>query len=89
VDAEAIGTASVALGAGRIRKGDPIDPAVGLVIRCKIGDRLEVGQPVGEVHARSADDAADAARRVLAAFTLTEGDVSPPSLIHRWIESTS
>ena len=29
VDAEAIGTASVALGAGRIRKGDPIDPAVG------------------------------------------------------------
>ena len=33
VDAEAIGSASVALGAGRIRKGDPIDPAVGLVVR--------------------------------------------------------
>jgi thymidine phosphorylase len=89
VDAEAIGTASVALGAGRLRKGDPIDPAVGLVVHCKIGDRLEAGQQVGEVHARSADDAAEAARRVLAAFTLTEDDVSPPPLIHRWIESTS
>ncbi len=53
VDAEAIGSASVALGAGRIRKGDPIDPAVGLVVRCKIGDRLAAGMPVGMVHARS------------------------------------
>ena len=59
------------------------------MVRCKIGDRLEAGQPIGEVHARSADDAAEAARRVLAAFTLTDGDVSPPALIHRWIESTS
>ena len=34
------------------------------------------GEPIGEVHARSADDAAEAARRVLAALTLTDGDVS-------------
>ena len=37
VDAEAIGQASVALGAGRMRKGDPIDPSVGIVMRAKIG----------------------------------------------------
>jgi pyrimidine-nucleoside phosphorylase len=89
MDAEAVGTASVALGAGRIRKGDPIDPAVGLVVRSKIGDRLVAGQPIGEVHARSADDAAEATRRVLAAFTVTKGDVSPPPLVHRWIEDAS
>ncbi len=89
MDAEAIGTASVALGAGRIRKGDPIDPAVGIVVRCKIGDRLEAGEPIGEVHARSADDAAEASRRVLAAFTVTDGDVAPPPLVHRWIEDAS
>ena len=35
---EEIGLASGALGAGRIRKGDRIDPAVGIVVRCKIGD---------------------------------------------------
>jgi pyrimidine-nucleoside phosphorylase len=86
VDAEAIGSASVALGAGRIRKGDPIDPAVGLVVRSKIGDRVGKGEPVGEVHARSQEDAAEAARRVLAALTVTDGDVQPPPLIHGWID---
>jgi thymidine phosphorylase len=74
---------------GRLRKGDPIDPAVGLVVRCKIGDRLVAGQLTGEVHARSADDATVATRRVLAAFTVTDGDVSPPPLVHRWIEAAS
>jgi pyrimidine-nucleoside phosphorylase len=86
VDAEAIGSASVGLGAGRIRKGDPIDPAVGLVVGAKIGDRMVAGEPIGSVHARSADDAAEATRRVLAAMTLSDDDVSPPLLIHRWIE---
>jgi pyrimidine-nucleoside phosphorylase len=86
VDAEAIGSASVALGAGRIHKGDPIDPAVGLVVRSKIGDRLEEGEPIGEVHARSEEDAAEAVRRVLAALTLTDDDVQPPPLIHGWVD---
>ena len=44
VDAEAIGRASAALGAGRFRKGDPIDPAVGIVCTPKIGDRLDGGR---------------------------------------------
>ncbi len=86
VDAEAIGSASVALGAGRIRKGDPIDPAVGLVVHCKIGDRLDAGERVGDVHARSTEDAAEAARRVLAAFTMTDDDVLPPPLVYGWID---
>ncbi len=75
--------------AGR-RKGDPIDPAVGIVLRCKIGDRLGAGEPIGEVHARSDDDAAEATRRVLAALSpSTDGDVTPPPLVHRWIEGAS
>ena len=45
VRAEEIGLASVALGAGRLRKGDPIDPAVGIVVRPKIGDRLRSRSP--------------------------------------------
>jgi pyrimidine-nucleoside phosphorylase len=86
VDAEAIGSASVALGAGRIRKGDSIDPAVGIVVRCKIGDRLDTGDRIGDVHARSIEDATEAARRVLAAFTLIDGEVQPPALVYRWID---
>jgi pyrimidine-nucleoside phosphorylase len=83
--AEDVGHASVALGAGRVHKGDPIDPAVGIVVRPKIGDRLEAGEPIGEVHARDADAAAEAAKRVLAAIDVTDGPVEPPPLVHAWL----
>jgi len=83
---EDIGHASGALGAGRMRKGDPIDPSVGIVVRCKIGDRLDVGEPIGEVHARDDDDAREAARRVLDALVMREGPVQPPPLVHTWLE---
>jgi pyrimidine-nucleoside phosphorylase len=84
VDAEAVGLASGALGAGRARKGEAVDPAVGIVLRCKIGDRIADREPIGEIHARSEDAAADAARRVLAALELSDGAVEPPPLVRRW-----
>ncbi|MEO8292205.1 MAG: thymidine phosphorylase [Actinomycetota bacterium] len=82
VDAEAIGRASAALGAGRFSKGDPIDPAVGIVCTPKIGDRLETGAPVGTVHARSRQAAREGSAAVLASFTLVEGPVPPPPLVY-------
>ena len=85
VRAEEIGLAAVALGAGRIRKDDPIDPAVGIVVRPKIGDRIVSGDPIGEIHARDRDAAAEAGRRVLAAMDLADGPVDPPPLVHAWI----
>ncbi len=88
VDAEAIGLASVALGAGRLHKGDPIDPAVGIVIRPKIGDRLVADEPIGEIHARGEDDAHEASRRVLASLVVGETASAPP-LIHGWFEGAS
>jgi pyrimidine-nucleoside phosphorylase len=81
VDAEALGLASGALGAGRQRKGDPVDPAVGIVFTPKIGDRLEAGDPIGEVHARTRDDAEEAVARVRAAMHLVDHDVEPPALM--------
>ena len=84
VDAEAIGRASVSLGAGRVRKGDPVDPAVGIVFNPKVGDRIGEGDELGEVHARTEDAAAEAAREVLAALELTEQAVEPLPLVYRW-----
>jgi pyrimidine-nucleoside phosphorylase len=86
VDAEAIGSASGALGAGRVRKGDPIDPAVGIVLRCKVGDRLSAAEAIGQIHARTNDDAAAAARSVLASLTITDENVSAPPLVHAWLD---
>jgi pyrimidine-nucleoside phosphorylase len=85
IRAEEIGLASVALGAGRVRKGDPIDPAVGIVVRPKIGDRVASGEPIGEIHARDPDAAAAAAGRVLAAMDLADQPVEPPPLVHTWM----
>src|SRR5712692_4020487 len=51
VDALTIGLSSVDLGAGRAKKGDPIDHAVGLVVYHKVGDHVTKGEPLFAVHA--------------------------------------
>ncbi len=66
IAATAVGRAALHLGAGRVRKEDAIDHAVGIVCRAKRGDRVEAGQPLAEVHARE-DASADAAAAVLQA----------------------
>ena len=87
VAAEEVGLASGALGGGRINKGDPIDHAVGIVLRPKVGDRLEVGATIGEVHARSREAADDAIGRTLGAITVSEGPVDPPPLLYGWLDA--
>jgi pyrimidine-nucleoside phosphorylase len=52
LDAEAVGRASVALGAGRDRVEDPVDPAVGIIVRAKPGDEVRAGDPVLVMHYR-------------------------------------
>jgi pyrimidine-nucleoside phosphorylase len=84
VDAEAVGRTAVALGAGRRRKGDPIDPSVGIVLRAKVGDRLEEGRPIGEIHARDEKFAAAAAAAVNAALTVSDARPETPPLVYRW-----
>jgi thymidine phosphorylase len=86
VDAEAIGLASGALGAGRVRKGGSIDPAVGIVVRPKIGDPVVAGEPIGEVHARDPEAADAAAGRVLGALDVTDGPAAAPPLVLDWLE---
>jgi thymidine phosphorylase len=84
VDAEALGRASTDLGAGRKRKGEAIDPAVGIVFRPKIGDRLETGEEIGTIHARDEAAASECAPRVLSALRVSQEPVEPPPLVHGW-----
>jgi pyrimidine-nucleoside phosphorylase len=46
LDALAVGTAAMRLGAGRERKEDTIDPSVGIRLHHKIGDQVEEGNPL-------------------------------------------
>jgi pyrimidine-nucleoside phosphorylase len=85
VDAEAIGRASGALGAGRETLGAAIDPAVGLALDLKIGDPVDRGAVIGTILARSADTAAVAERAVLDSLGWSPQPVDAPPLIHEVI----
>jgi pyrimidine-nucleoside phosphorylase/thymidine phosphorylase len=50
IDAEAVGLAAVALGAGRARVEDRVDPAVGLEVLKKVGEAVAPGEPICRVH---------------------------------------
>jgi thymidine phosphorylase len=64
VHARAVAAVAMALGAGRERKDEPVDHAVGVVCLAKRGDRVERGEPVAEIHARD-EAAADSAKKAL------------------------
>jgi len=70
VDALGIGLASMALGAGRTRAEDEIDPAVGIVLDAKVGDRIEIGGRLATLHVCEDARRPDVAGRVESAFTI-------------------
>lgn len=75
VRARIVGEAAVALGAGRARKGDPVDHAVGFVIHHKVGDKIEKGQALFTVHANDEKLLIEARDAVLAAHNWTDAPV--------------
>ncbi len=85
VDALEVAMTTVDLGAGRARKEDRINYAVGVVLGAKAGDRVEAGQPLFTVHADDREKLVAARERVLAAYSWSDEPVSSPPLIHRII----
>ena len=75
IDALEVGYASVELGAGRLRKGEPIDHAAGIMIELQVGDRVEAGQPLAVLHAASRELTERAAGRLLKAWRISEREV--------------
>ena len=83
VQARIVGEAAVALGAGRAKKGDPIDHAVGFVIHHKVGDKIEKGQPLFTVHANDEVLLAEARKAVLDAHGWSDIPVPPLPLFYQ------
>jgi pyrimidine-nucleoside phosphorylase/thymidine phosphorylase len=78
IDTEAVGLAAVALGAGRSRVEDRIDPGVGLVVEKKLGDRVERGEPLCLVHAGPGSEPAERVReRIVRAYRLGPAGPQP------------
>jgi pyrimidine-nucleoside phosphorylase len=81
-----VGLTTVTLGAGRARKGEPVDHRVGLVLQQKVGALVEAGEPLCTVHAADENSAAMAAREALAAYAWSDEPVSPPPLMFEVVE---
>lgn len=77
IDAKTVGETSVEMGAGRAKKGDAIDPAVGIVVLHKVGDKLAKGEALFELHANSKQSLAAARARVLSAHQWSASKVKP------------
>ena len=82
-DAYEIGVAAVELGAGRRRIEDDVDPAVGIELFARRGEPVIRGQPVAEIHARSADAAESMIRRLRGAFEFGEAPPEDVPLVWR------
>jgi len=81
INTEAIGRASMLLGAGRAQLDTPIDLSVGLMIEARVGDRLDEGSPLVTMHYNDEARADEAAEMIAAAYTIDATPVEPPALI--------
>lgn len=82
VHARSVGETAVLLGAGRSKKDDPIDPAVGISVLVKVGDHVEEGQPLFVVHARDESAFTLASASLEAAVSIEAVECKPLPLFY-------
>jgi len=84
IDALEVGYGSLELGAGRLRKEDPIDHSAGIVIERQVGDRVEAGEALAVIHTRTLELADRARPRLQAAWRIVGHEVQrPPHVLER------
>jgi pyrimidine-nucleoside phosphorylase len=83
VEPRVIGHAIVAMGGGRQRVEDAVDPTVGFVITVKPGDRVDAGQPIASIFARDEAGVAVGVAALREAIEVGERVEAPPLVSHR------
>ncbi|TMD07932.1 MAG: thymidine phosphorylase [Chloroflexi bacterium] len=84
IDALEVGLTNLALGAGRLRKEDRIDPGAGISIERGVGEEVRAGDVLAVIHAASSALAEAAAPRLRAAWRLAAAPVErPPHVLER------
>lgn len=81
IDAELIGQASSMIGAGRNTKEDSIDPAVGVILEVKVGQKIDSGSILCRIYHTSDEHLEDAAALVEDAFKISQQPVEERDLI--------
>ncbi len=85
MDTAELGWVCVRCGGGRMVKSDDIAPGVGFLLPVKIGDRIEAGQVIGEIHADDDMTLQQAQRDIPAAITVGDDPVPPRPLFYATI----
>ena len=87
VTANHVARAAFVLGAGREKKTDAIDLAVGVKVHVKVGDTIEPGAPFATVYANDADRVLEASALLRNALTLSDEPVEPLPLFYQVVYS--
>lgn len=80
-EARSIGVAAMRLGAGRQRKEDTIDPAVGITLHAKPGDAVLTGEPLATLEYRHQARLDEALRVLEDTWSITDDPPAPTPLI--------
>ena len=80
--AEKIGIASQMLGAGRAKKEDRIDPAVGLIMHKRVGDKLSVSEPFCTLYVNDETHLGEAIALLQESMTISEQEPAPSPLVY-------
>jgi pyrimidine-nucleoside phosphorylase len=86
IDAGVIGQAVVDLGGGRRQKGDKVNPSVGIELGGEIGTRVEKGQALATIHARTESELKTVIPAVTHAFAIEDHAISPLPALIEWLE---
>ena len=86
MDAVSIGVAAQLLGAGRAKKEDAIDPAVGLVMRKRRGERIRRDEPLATLYVNDSARLSEAAAKLRAAVAISKTPPVRIPMIHEVID---
>jgi thymidine phosphorylase len=87
LDAELVGRASVALGAGRARLDDQIDLSAGITIDRTLGDAVAAGDAILVLHYNDKNRLASAVQLAESAIAVAASAAPPPPLVLAWVHA--
>ena len=82
INAKKVGEAAMILGAGREKKEDRIDPAVGIWLKRRVGDKIKPGDPLAVFYANDRERLEKARERFMEAYSYSSSPPRPMPLVY-------
>jgi pyrimidine-nucleoside phosphorylase len=78
IDSRLVGESAMLLGAGREEKESKIDLSVGIVLKKKVGNRININEDLADVHYNDSEKLKEAKKKLLSSFII--GNKKPVKL---------